>query len=507
MPRFVNFRLWLRALRRFVHDESGMTLPLLGLSMVALTSLSGMAIDGARMEMAQSKLQSSLDAAGLAGGSTVNTANLNTEVSKYLNANFNGYLGATITGTSSTANSNNSVITVSATATLPATFLQIVGIKTITVTANSQITRAASGLELVMVLDNTGSMTDDGKLTSLKSAATSLVNILTGGQTSVPNLWMGLVPFSQAVNIGTGYTSWIDTSTNYNWGPTTWGGCVDARVVKNPAVQLVPGNSSTIDMDITDDPPSVQKFKQFYYAPNNSTPTTNCWAYTQTKSGRTTVKTCTSSGSGLTYASPLNTTTQGPNTYCPQQVTPMTANATTIINAINTMTAQGDTHIDLGLAWGWRMLSPRWRTLWGGEMNANNLPLNYNTQGMNKAVVLLTDGFNTVGSQSGSGGTSIDYTAYHYLENDMLGTTNATTAKTQLDERMTQVCNSLKANGVYVYTIALSTSSDPIDANTEALLQSCATAPNYAFVSPTASQLQTIFSQIGDSLSNLRVSK
>ena len=45
------------------------------------------------------------------------------------------------------------------------------------------------------------------------------------------------------------------------------------------------------------------------------------------------------------------------------------------------------------------------------------------------------------------------------------------------------------------------------DANTLTLLQNCATAPNYAFVSPTASQLQTIFSQIGDSLSNLRVSK
>ena len=75
----------------------------------------------------------------------------------------------------------------------------------------------------------------------------------------------------------------------------------------------------------------------------------------------------------------------------------MTANATTVTNAINAMTAQGNTHIDLGLAWGWRMLSPRWQGLWGGEMNTNSLPLAYNTKGMNKAVVLLTDGFNTVG--------------------------------------------------------------------------------------------------------------
>ncbi len=89
----------------------------------------------------------------------------------------------------------------------------------------------------------------------------------------------------------------------------------------------------------------------------------------------------------------------------------------------------------------------------------------------------------------------------------MLGTTNATTAKTQLDLRMTQLCSSLKGNGVYVYVIALDTPSDPIDANTQSLLQSCATAVNYYFHSPSSSQLQSIFSTIGDSLSNLRVSQ
>ena len=84
------------------------------------------------------------------------------------------------------------------------------------------MTRSASGLELVLVLDNTGSMTQDNKLTSLKTAATTLVNILTGGQNSVPKLWMGLVPFSQAVNIGTTYTSWMDTTydNTLNWGPS-----------------------------------------------------------------------------------------------------------------------------------------------------------------------------------------------------------------------------------------------------------------------------------------------
>ena len=132
------FRRILRSLRRFGRNESGMTLPLLALSMVALTGTTGITIDVARLQLVQSKLQSSLDAAGLAGGSTVNTANLNTEVTKYMDANFNGYMGASLVNATATTNASNSVINLSATATLPTTFLSILGIQTMTANASSQ---------------------------------------------------------------------------------------------------------------------------------------------------------------------------------------------------------------------------------------------------------------------------------------------------------------------------------------------------------------------------------
>ena len=87
-------RFVLHHIKKFNHDESGMTLPLLAFSLVAITATAGLGIDIARMQMLQSKLQSSLDAAGLAAGSTVSTSNLNSEMSKYLNANFHNYMGA-----------------------------------------------------------------------------------------------------------------------------------------------------------------------------------------------------------------------------------------------------------------------------------------------------------------------------------------------------------------------------------------------------------------------------
>jgi hypothetical protein len=195
------------------------------------------------------------------------------------------------------------------------------------------------------------------------------------------------------------------------------------------------------------------------------------------------------------YASPLNETGLGPNALCPQQVTPMTNNATTLLNSINAMTAQGDTLINQGLVWGWRMLSPRWQGLWGGTMNANNLPLAYNTPGMIKAIVLVTDGENTIDNTA--------HGAYWFLENGRAGSTNGTTAVNNLDSKALEVCNAMKANGIYIYTIGLGTNGG---INT-AELQSCATAVNYYFASPTTTELQGIFSAIGDSLSNLRVSK
>jgi len=513
---------FLQKLRAFHRDDKGMTLPLLAISLVAITTLTGMAIDTARMQLVQSKLQFSLDAAGLAAGSTVSTTTLNSEVTKYLDSNFNGYLGAILTGSSATVDNTNTIITLSATAQLPTTFMAVAGIKTITVTANSQISRAVTGLELVLVLDNTGSMNDPAggsvsKIQALQLAGTTLINSLFANGNGNGKLWVGIVPFSQAVNIGTSHPTWMNTTYDNNlasmpvtqgpgWGSTTWAGCVDARL-----------NGE----DITDDPPAQSStqtlFDQYYWPSDNlnygspyyNTPNSgyNNWAtpvYKRCKGASCTTVTgscSTSSGhtctlTGYNYASPLDNITQGPNFECPQQVTPMTNNATTLITAINAMTAQGDTEINQGLQWGWNMISPRWAGLWGSTMNANGLPLAYGTPGMNKAVILMTDGFNTI--------DNLAHGAYWFLENDLTGSTNGTTAVNNLNTKTQQLCTAMKNAGIYIYTIALGTDTN---STSLALLQSCATAPNYYFNSPSTTQLQGIFNQISDSLSNLRVSK
>jgi hypothetical protein len=90
---------------------------------------------------------------------------------------------------------------VSAVAEIDTSFLRIAGYDTLTVRVNSRVLRKQNKLEVVMVLDNTGSMAG-GKITALKDAANTLVGTLFGEETESPAVKIGLVPFANAVNIG-----------------------------------------------------------------------------------------------------------------------------------------------------------------------------------------------------------------------------------------------------------------------------------------------------------------
>lgn len=445
----------IRMARYFLRSEQAAIMPLIGLSLLAIIGSVGIAVDTGRAQLAQSKLSSSLDAAGLAGGATVNTVNLTSEVTKYLNANFQNYMDATITDISVTTNSDNSIIYLSATATMPTTFMRVLGNDSVEIAASAEITRETKGLELVLVLDNTGSMAGQ-PLLDLQNASYSLIDILFGNNETIEDLWVGVVPFSQAVNIGSSRSSWLD-GTSFNWGITSWGGCVDARLS---------------GQDVTDTPPAGNLFRAYYWPDDGN----NDW---RRDDG--------------TYRS--ITSTRGPNKNCPAALTPMTSSKTTVETAIAAMQARGNTHINLGAVWGWRMLSPLWRGLWGGEMDSNSLPLDYNAPLMNKAVIIMTDGENTMSNST--------RTAYWYLSNGRLGTTNQSAAVTALDSRLSQVCTAMKNNNIIVYTVAF---NDP-GTNVENLLRNCATQPEFYFDSPNGEELQQAFRMIGDSLSNLRVSK
>ena len=85
--------------------------------------------------------------------------------------------------------------------------LRLVGVETIDVVAFSEVSRRKRKLEVMMVLDNSGSMCSPScaaKLDRLKVAANTLVNILLDGPGAEEIVSIGLVPFSGSVNVGPG---------------------------------------------------------------------------------------------------------------------------------------------------------------------------------------------------------------------------------------------------------------------------------------------------------------
>ena len=90
--------------------------------------------------------------------------------------------------------------------------MNVVNVDHIDVGANTTITKKERNIELVLVLDTTGSMGSGGKLTAMKSAAKQMVATLFNGKATSDTLKIGVVPFAAAVNIGTGNlnSGWLD---------------------------------------------------------------------------------------------------------------------------------------------------------------------------------------------------------------------------------------------------------------------------------------------------------
>lgn len=190
---------WRAATRRvaaFLGDRRGNVAMIFGIAFIPIVIAGGTGVDLARAFIVQQRLSHALDAAALAVGTSLEKSEEELEAlaQSYFDANYpEEELG--VPGALSMSVVDD-VVTLSASAEVETAFMRIVGQNELDVDATSEVTRKLTGLEVVMVLDNTGSMSRNGKLDSLKTAATSLTNILFGDDDTAEFLKVGLVPFS-----------------------------------------------------------------------------------------------------------------------------------------------------------------------------------------------------------------------------------------------------------------------------------------------------------------------
>lgn len=504
-----------RAARRLLRDRRGAVAPLVGLAILSILLAAGVAVDTARGYLIRSKLTSAIDAAALAGGRDIFDPDIRDEIRMYFEANFpEGYLGATVTDFDVTVGPNRETVSVSAEVDLPTTIMGLAGFDTIEVAVSNRARRHVRGLELSLVLDVTGSMWG-AKLDAMKEAAQLLTDILYGDEESIPNFWVSLVPYTATVNVGPEHEDWLTSLNEDAYWTTTWKGCVEARPSPH---------------DESDDPPAVEPFEPFYYAstrwrftderdhPNDRVGDNDWgpsikpgWGHGDENHEHTGPQGENEEGGSwpIQEGYQYRNEAVGPNLGCGPAITPLTAERSVVEDAIDELEAwsRGGTMANLGLVWGWRTLSPRWRGLWQGIADPK-LPLDYGERYMDKAIVLLTDGENQwydwpgglPGEPDDDDYPDADYTAYGRLSEGRLGTTDNGQANTVLDDRMLATCNQLKQAGVLVYTITFKVS----DIDTKDLFRACASGDRY-WNSPSNDDLNAVFQEIGSELSNLRL--
>jgi Flp pilus assembly protein TadG len=213
-------------LRRLAARREGNVAILFGLSAIPVIVGAGIAIDAARAYTVKMELSAALDASALAVGSSsgLTSAQLQTRLQNYFNANFPNTAVPTSDLSVSMTDPTQPQITVTASATVPMTILQLVGINTIQVQASNQVTKGTNALELSLVLDNTGSMMcgdgftgtgspcpTPGHIDALKTDAQSIVDTLFADSVDTSKLKIAVVPYVTSVNIGAALCSGSQT--------------------------------------------------------------------------------------------------------------------------------------------------------------------------------------------------------------------------------------------------------------------------------------------------------
>lgn len=487
---------------RFVSDRRGNIAVTLALALIPIVTLAGGAIDVSRAYVVKARLTQALDAAGLAVAGTpgASETKLKELAQHFFNANYPAAeIG--VPGNLLVALGDNTV-TLSVTADMQTVLLGIVGIDEMQVGAEIEVTRESKGLEVVMVLDNTGSMGSSGKIQALKTASRSMIDILFGDQAHPEKLMMGLVPFAAGVNVGTDFSEdYMDMAGqssihDENFTPGTnlwslyndirnrsWPGCVQTRPSPMDEEDTLPTRSNPDSLWVPWFAPDEPDKSNYYYVNDYLSDDTRNKAKEDERQRNT---------SKYNNAW-VSSSSKGPNDGCDMRpITPMTNDRNLLLDEIDAMQASGLTHIPVGLAWGWRVISPSAPFTEGKP---------YDDKEVNKAIILLTDGENVLGTRNNHNGSY--YTAYGYLSEGRLGTTNGWTASNRLDEKTEQICENIKDTGVRLYTITFQVSSS----STRELMRDCATSPSLYFDSPSNEELTTVFQAIARDLSNLRLSR
>lgn len=537
---------------------------LFALSLPALLLSAGLAVDVSRMMAAKNALQNSVDAALLAASRQPGSPEERRKFYQdYLiaQASLDPFLSNVMSDFEADVGLNYIETNGSATADVDLTIMNVFRSGSTRISVAAQAFEATDAIEVVMVLDNTGSMQSNNRMPALRAAATDLVNILADVKEKNPNrrIRIGLVPFVTAVNIkGEGFSmDWIDkgakaTYQGVNFDPVTvlldendpapaddlatasgrvshlklferigveWKGCVEARPRAIPVdASPNPGNPDTLfvpyfapdepDIDHNSNNRQTYSFADGSGYGDDGTYINNSYLDDMIES---------SALNGLTNAQRHNKRQRSLDKYVktnpklvskgvreagPRTAGPNRACPTPIVPLTDDFK-----HLRAEIAkmqqWNGSGTNVAEGLAWGTRVLSPNEPFTqgdpFDEAGTKKVVVLLTDGENVVFGASNSFNRS-DYGAYGYLASNRFdGATAQGTAARKVDSWVLGNCTMLKDRDVDIYTVVLQADT----AANRALYSACATTPDSYYPTNDVGRLREVFQKIANQVAAL----
>lgn len=338
----------LHHLHRFARDEDGVMVILSIYMFLIMILVGGIGVDLMRYEMERTRLQNTLDRAVLAAADLDQTLNPKDVVMNYFDKSG---LGDRLTRDDVTVTQGVGYRMVQATArtTVNTQFMHMMGVDTMTAPGAGAAEESIGSVEVSLVLDISGSMNSNSRLSRLKPAARGFVDTILEnseeGKVSV-----SIVPYATQVNAGNTLLDLYTTTNEHSY---------------SHCVNFIADQYSKPDLsrDVT-----LQRTAHF-----------DVFTYSEDP-----------------ISTPVCPTRAG------SEILSLSGDRTELYNHINSLSAGGNTSIDIGMKWGTALLDPGTRSVVSdlvaaGEVTSDfeGRPADYRDGETLKIVVLMSDGQNT----------------------------------------------------------------------------------------------------------------
>ncbi len=451
-------------LARFSREEDGVMIAfVVGLLLIMLL-VGGIGVDVMRQEMLRARIQTTLDRAILAAADLDQQREPKQVVQNYFDP---ANLGQYLSDIQVEEGSSFRIVTASATTEMKTQFLSTIGFPTFTVSTHGQAQESIGDAEISLVLDISGSMGWNNKMSRLRTAAKEFVDTVildeTQGAASLT-----VIPYTSQVNAGAGIFDKLNITRKH-----AFSSCV---LFENQDFQET----------------ALTTTKEYVH------------------------------GEHFELYGTGNGTIGNPS--CPmrsyEEIQPFQQNATAIKNKINQFQARANTSIHIGMKWGVAMVDPAMRPVVTGliadgvvDSDFAGRPTDYGSTAL-KTIILMTDGENytTYGVRPQAYGTPsqryhwhrhalIDWVEDHVDDNLHDEFYYVRSTPTNSDNLLDDLCDKAKEKGILIWGVGFEVSN-----HGAGVIENCASSPSH-FFRVEGVEISEAFKSIARQLNQLKLTQ